>query len=114
MGLHFVKIDGIVSLMPNDRRPFAPGGIFFFTAVTQVRLETSAQKADSVAVHPTSGERIETGMLPTLRRKIEVAISWACGIPFPPNIVQLRLPQRRPLRAAGKPTGAIDEKEVRS
>jgi NADH dehydrogenase len=29
--------------------------------------------------------------LPTLSRKIEVAISWACNIPFPPNIVQLRL-----------------------
>jgi NADH dehydrogenase len=29
--------------------------------------------------------------LPTLSRKIEVALSWACNIPFPPNIVQLRL-----------------------
>jgi len=29
--------------------------------------------------------------LPTLKRKIEVAINWACSIPFPPNIVQLRL-----------------------
>jgi NADH dehydrogenase FAD-containing subunit len=28
-----------------------------------VRLKTSAQKADSVAVHLTSGERIETGMI---------------------------------------------------
>jgi NADH dehydrogenase len=29
--------------------------------------------------------------LPTLSRKLEVALSWACSIPFPPNIVQLRL-----------------------
>ena len=29
--------------------------------------------------------------LPTLSRKLEVAMSWACSIPFPPNIVQLRL-----------------------
>ena len=29
--------------------------------------------------------------LPTFSRKLEVAISWACNIPFPPNIVQLRL-----------------------
>jgi NADH dehydrogenase len=29
--------------------------------------------------------------LPTFSRKIEVAMNWACGIPFPPNIVQLRL-----------------------
>jgi NADH dehydrogenase len=29
--------------------------------------------------------------LPTFSRKLEVALSWACEIPFPPNIVQLRL-----------------------
>jgi len=29
--------------------------------------------------------------LPTFSRKLEVALSWACNIPFPPNIVQLRL-----------------------
>jgi NADH dehydrogenase len=29
--------------------------------------------------------------LPTFSRKLEVAISWTVGIPFPPNIVQLRL-----------------------
>jgi NADH dehydrogenase len=29
--------------------------------------------------------------LPTLSRKLEVAINWAVSIPFPPNIVQLRL-----------------------
>jgi hypothetical protein len=29
--------------------------------------------------------------LPTFSRKLEVAMSWACSIPFPPNIVQLRL-----------------------
>jgi NADH:ubiquinone reductase (H+-translocating) len=31
--------------------------------------------------------------LPTLSRKLEVAISWACSIPFPPNIVELRMPR---------------------
>ncbi|MGD0674418.1 MAG: FAD-dependent oxidoreductase [Polyangiaceae bacterium] len=34
--------------------------------------------------------------LPTLRRKLEVALSWACSIPFPPNIVQLGLCEARP------------------
>lgn len=33
--------------------------------------------------------------LPTLSRKLEVAISWACSIPFSPNIVQLRLSQKQ-------------------
>jgi NADH dehydrogenase len=32
--------------------------------------------------------------LPTLSRKLEVAINWAVSIPFPPNIVQLRLAQQ--------------------
>jgi NADH dehydrogenase len=32
--------------------------------------------------------------LPTLSRKLAVAIGWACAIPFPPNIVQLRLAPR--------------------
>ncbi len=39
--------------------------------------------------------------LPTLSRKIEVAISWACSIPFPPNIVQLGLAKKPPPNAAG-------------
>ena len=34
--------------------------------------------------------------LPTLSRKLEVATNWAISIPFPPNIVQLRLPQKQP------------------
>jgi hypothetical protein len=34
--------------------------------------------------------------LPTFSRKLEVALSWACGIPFPPNIVQLRLSEKPP------------------
>jgi NADH dehydrogenase len=35
--------------------------------------------------------------LPTLSRKLEVAISWAVSIPFPPNIVQLPLsPKQSP------------------
>jgi NADH dehydrogenase len=29
--------------------------------------------------------------LPTFSRKLEVALSWACSIPFPPNIAQLCL-----------------------
>jgi NADH dehydrogenase len=33
--------------------------------------------------------------LPTLSRKLEVAIGWACAIPFPPNIVQLRLTSKK-------------------
>jgi NADH dehydrogenase len=33
--------------------------------------------------------------LPTLSRKLEVAMNWACSIPFPPNVVQLRLSQRQ-------------------
>ena len=33
--------------------------------------------------------------LPTLSRKLEVAINWACSIPFPPNIVQLPLSQKQ-------------------
>ncbi|HWL50880.1 MAG TPA: FAD-dependent oxidoreductase [Chthoniobacteraceae bacterium] len=32
--------------------------------------------------------------LPTLKRKIDVAINWAVSIPFPPNIVQLQRPMR--------------------
>jgi NADH dehydrogenase len=36
--------------------------------------------------------------LPTLSRKIEVAMNWACSIPFPPNIVQLRLSQKNGAR----------------
>ena len=34
--------------------------------------------------------------LPTLSRKLEVAMGWACAIPFPPNIVQLRLKSKQP------------------
>jgi NADH dehydrogenase len=37
--------------------------------------------------------------LPTFSRKLEVAISWAVGIPFPPNIVQLRLSKKQALDA---------------
>ena len=33
--------------------------------------------------------------LPTLSRKLEVALSWACNIPFPPNIVELRLSKKQ-------------------
>ena len=36
--------------------------------------------------------------LPTFSRKLEVAISWACSIPFPPNIVQLRLSKKQSAR----------------
>jgi NADH dehydrogenase len=42
--------------------------------------------------------------LPTFSRKLEVAINWACGIPFPPNIVQLRLAKKRaPGGGGGRP-----------
>jgi NADH dehydrogenase len=37
--------------------------------------------------------------LPTLSRKLAVAIGWACAIPFPTNIVQLRLAQKKPPNA---------------
>jgi NADH dehydrogenase len=40
--------------------------------------------------------------LPTFSRKLEVAISWACNIPFPPNIVQLRLSKEQSLDAGGE------------
>jgi NADH dehydrogenase len=40
--------------------------------------------------------------LPTLSRKLEVAIDWAVSIPFPPNIVQLRLSPKQPPEAAHK------------
>jgi NADH dehydrogenase len=41
--------------------------------------------------------------LPTFSRKLEVAISWACSIPFPPNIVQLGLSKRQTAKAESKP-----------
>jgi NADH dehydrogenase len=41
--------------------------------------------------------------LPTFSRKLEVAISWACNIPFPPNIVQLRLSKKQLADAGGEP-----------
>ena len=34
--------------------------------------------------------------LPTISHKLEVAINWAVSIPFPPNIVQLRLKSKQP------------------
>jgi len=42
--------------------------------------------------------------LPTFSRKLEVAISWACSIPFPPNIVQLGQPKQQPAKARGERT----------
>jgi len=39
--------------------------------------------------------------LPTFSRKLEVAMNWAVSIPFPPNIVQLRLPQKQSPEAKG-------------
>jgi NADH dehydrogenase len=41
--------------------------------------------------------------LPTLSRKFEVAINWACSIPFPPNIVQLRLSEKQSPHREGEP-----------
>jgi NADH dehydrogenase len=40
--------------------------------------------------------------LPTFSRKLEVALSWACNIPFPPNIVQLRLSKKQSADAGGE------------
>lgn len=40
--------------------------------------------------------------LPTFSRKLEVAMNWACSIPFPPNIVQLRLSKDQSLDLNGK------------
>ncbi|HEY4416152.1 MAG TPA: FAD-dependent oxidoreductase [Verrucomicrobiae bacterium] len=40
--------------------------------------------------------------LPTFSRKLEVAISWAGNIPFPPNIVQLQLSKEPSPTAAGE------------
>jgi NADH dehydrogenase len=42
--------------------------------------------------------------LPTLSRKLEVAINWAVGIPFPPNIVQLGRSKQQPVKAGGDRT----------
>jgi NADH dehydrogenase len=43
--------------------------------------------------------------LPTFSRKIQVAIAWACSIPFPPNIVQLRLSQKQSAKREGDRSG---------
>jgi NADH dehydrogenase len=40
--------------------------------------------------------------LPTFSRKLEVAISWACSIPFPPNIVQLGQSKQQPAKAGSE------------
>jgi NADH dehydrogenase len=40
--------------------------------------------------------------LPTFSRKLEVAINWACNIPFPPNIVQLRLSKKQSVAAGSE------------
>lgn len=37
--------------------------------------------------------------LPTFSRKLEVALNWACSIPFPPNIVQIRVSPPVPAEA---------------
>jgi NADH:ubiquinone reductase (H+-translocating) len=48
--------------------------------------------------------------LPTLSRKLEVAINWACSIPFPPNIVQLRLPKKPSSVAESEPAEVDSQK----
>jgi NADH dehydrogenase len=40
--------------------------------------------------------------LPTLSRKLEVAINWACAIPFPPNIVELGVSKKQSPDAGGE------------
>jgi NADH dehydrogenase len=44
--------------------------------------------------------------LPTFSRKLEVAINWACSIPFPPNIVQLDVSKKQPYEAKNEPAEA--------
>jgi len=44
--------------------------------------------------------------LPTFSRKLEVAMNWALSLPFPPNIVQLRLPQKQSSDAVDEPVAA--------
>jgi NADH:ubiquinone reductase (H+-translocating) len=40
--------------------------------------------------------------LPTFSRKLEVALSWACNIPFPPNIVELGLSKKQSSEAGSE------------
>ena len=40
--------------------------------------------------------------LPTFSRKLEVALNWAVSLPFPPNLVQLRLSKKPSPEAAGE------------
>ena len=42
--------------------------------------------------------------LPTLSRKLEVARSWACATPFPPNIVQFRPSEKQEAQTEEKTT----------
>ena len=44
--------------------------------------------------------------LPTLSRKLEVAISWAWNMPFPPNIVQLEVSKKQSGEAKNEPAEA--------
>jgi NADH dehydrogenase len=48
--------------------------------------------------------------LPTFSRKLEVALSWACNIPFPPNIVELRLSKKQSSEAECE--GAAAESKI--
>ena len=52
--------------------------------------------------------------LPTLSRKLEVALNWACSIPFPPNIVQLGRSKRQTPQEDGDraETAPIDSKQI--
>ena len=55
-------------------------------------------------MHGFYGGRFYLAKLPIFSRKLEVAMNWACGIPFPPNIVQLGLSKKQALDA-GKERG---------
>jgi NADH dehydrogenase len=51
--------------------------------------------------------------LPTFSRKLEVALNWACSIPFPPNIVQLGLSkQQSPDAGSEHAQGPICKREA--
>jgi NADH dehydrogenase len=53
-------------------------------------------------MHGFYGGGFYLARLPTFSRKLEVALSWAVGILFPPNIVQLRLSKEQSTDAGGE------------
>lgn len=74
--------------------------LHFVVAGRQRTCRTRWQEARVSRIDPKNNEAhyaLRDGTaakLPTFSRKLEVAISWAGRIPFPPNIVQLRLTEK--------------------